>query len=204
VSDARGWFRQLISSPIRVVLIVAVVAGLVWWQWPTIDNEDSRTDVVLLTDQFMTSAEQPVTYRIHEDGRSLIWDSGATSWCDAAQAVRKVAHDVDPAAIVLSFGTATGCDATAVADAVQAADGHRVVVVSQPGGSGVEAAAGQAGATVIDPTRFIGDQPVATSMPCQWWDTCTADGTVPVRAADGALTPEGADRVGRMIVAELP
>jgi hypothetical protein len=145
-----------------------------------------------------------VTFRIHEDGHSLVWDSGATSWCDAAQEVRKVARDVDPAAIVLSFGSASGCDSSAVADAVKAAGGHAVVVVSQPGGSGVEAAADQAGATVIDPSRFIGDRPTATSMPCQWWDPCTADGTVPVRAADGSLTPEGADRVGRMIVAELP
>jgi hypothetical protein len=192
------------SSPLKILSIVAVVAGLLWWQWPSIDNEDSRTDVVLLTDHFLTSAEEPVTYRIHEDGRSLLWESGATSWCDAAEAVRKVQQDVDPAAIVLSFGTASGCDATAVADAVEAADGHTVVVVTQPGGSGVEAAADAVGATVIDPTRYIGDQPVATSMPCQWWDTCTADGTVPVRAANGSLTPEGADRVGRMIVAELP
>jgi len=204
VSDARGWARQLISSPLKIVAIVAVVAGVVWWQWPTIDDQGSRTDVVLLTDHFLSSTERPVTFRIHEDGHSLVWDSGATSWCDAAQEVRKVARDVDPAAIVLSFGSASGCDSSAVADAVKAAGGHAVVVVSQPGGSGVEAAADQAGATVIDPSRFIGDRPTATSMPCQWWDPCTADGTVPVRAADGSLTPEGADRVGRMIVAELP
>jgi len=204
VSDARGWARQLISSPVKIVAIVAVVAGMVWWQWPTIDNQDSRTDVVLLTDGFLASAEEPVTFRIHEDGRSLRWEPGATSWCDAAQAVRSIAQDVDPATIVLSFGTASGCDATAVADAIKAASGHTVLVVSQPGGSGVEAAADLAGATLIDPTRYVGDQPTATSMPCQWWDTCGPDGTVPVRAADGSLTPEGADRVGRMIVAELP
>jgi len=204
VSHARGWARQLISSPLKIVTIVAAVAALVWWQWPTVDGQDSRTDVVLLTDGFMTSAEQPVTYRIHEDGRSLLWQAGATSWCDAAEAVRKVEHEVDPAAIVLSFGSASGCDATAVADAVKAADGHTVLVVTQPGGSGVESVADTAGATVIDPTTYIGDQPVATSMPCQWWDTCTADGTVPVRAANGSLTPEGADRVGRLIVDRLP
>ena len=204
MSDARGWFRQLISSPIRIVLIVAVAAGLVWWQWPTIDNEDSRTDVVLLTDHFLTSSEVPVNYRIREDGHTLQWDSNATSWCDAAKAVSKARQDVDPETIVLSFGSSSGCDAHAVTEAVKAAGGHRVLVVAQPGGSGVEAAAAQSGATLIDPTRFVGDQPIATSMPCQWWDTCTADGTVPVRAADGSLTPEGADRVGRMIAAELP
>jgi hypothetical protein len=204
VSDARRWARPLNSSPLKIVAVIAVVAGLVWWQWPTIDGHDSRTDVVLLTDGFLTSAEVPVDYRIREDGHTMEWESGATSWCDAANAVSRVRQNVDPAAIVLSFGSATGCDATAVTDAVKAAGGHTVLVVSQPGASGVEAAASDAGATVIDPSRFIGDQPTATSMPCQWWDTCTADGTVPVRSADGSLTPEGGDRVARMIVAQLP
>jgi hypothetical protein len=204
VSRARRWVKELISSPTKLVSLVALVAAVLWWQWPVIAGHDSRTDVVLLTDGFLTSAERPVTYRIHEDGHSLRWDSAATSWCDAAQAVRQIEQDLHPAAIVLSFGTASGCDAAAVADAVKAARGHTVLVVAQPGGSAAEDAAGKAGATVIDPSRFVGDQLIATSMPCQWWDTCTADGTVPVRSADGSLTPEGGDRVGRMIVAELP
>jgi len=168
VSDARRWARQLISSPVKIISIVAVVAGVIWWQWPTVDNHSGRTDVVLLSDGFLTSAEPPVTYRIHEEGRSLRWESGATSWCDAANAVSRIQHDVDPATIVLSFGSASGCDATAVTDAVKAAGDHTVLVVSQPGASGVEAAAQAAGATVIDPSRFIGDHPTATSMPSQW------------------------------------
>jgi hypothetical protein len=177
---------------------------LVWWQWPTIAGHDARTDVVLLTDGFLTSTERPVTYRIHEDGRSLRWDAGATSWCNAADAVRKVEDEFDPAAIVLSFGDATGCDSAALVSAVTAARGHRVLIVEQPGRSGIESAADGAGATLIDPTRFIGDQLAATSMPCQWWETCTADGSIAVRTADGSLTPEGGDRVARIIVAELP
>jgi hypothetical protein len=186
------------------VAVLVVVAAVLWWQWPTIAGYDTRTDVVLLTDGFLSSTERPVTYRIHEDGRTVRWDGGATSWCGAADAVRRVDAEFDPAAIVLSFADATGCDATALTDAVRAAHGHRVLVVTQPGRSGIEAAANAAGATMIDPTRFIGDQPVATSMPCQWWESCTADGTIVVRAADGALTAEGGDRVARIIVAELP
>lgn len=204
MSPARRWIRELVSSPARIVAVVAVVAGLLWWQWPTINGQDSRTDVVLLTDGFLTSTERPVTYRIHEDGRSLRWDSEATSWCDAADAVRKIEAEADPAAIVLSFGSADGCDGDAVTKAVRAAKGHAVLVVAQPGRSGVESAATQAGATVIDPSGFVGDQLNATAMPCQWWETCTADGTVAVRTADGLLTAEGGDRVARLIVAQLP
>jgi hypothetical protein len=186
------------------VAVVAVAAGLVWWQWPLISGQDSRTDVVLLTDGFLTSTERPVTYRIHEDGRSLQWDAEATSWCDAADAVQKIEAEADPAAFVLSFANADGCDGEAVTKAVQAAKGHTVLVVAQPGRSGLERAAAQAGATLIDPSSFIGDQLTATAMPCQWWETCTADGTIAVRTADGALTAEGGDRVARLIVAQLP
>ena len=187
----------------RIVTILAIVAALVWWQWPTIAGHDGRTDVVLISDGFLTSKQLPVSNRIHEDGRSLRWDEGAaTSWCNAADAVSRAVDEFDPAAVVLSFSDATGCDATAVTDAVQAARGHSVVIVTQPGGSGVETA-GAHGAALVDPTRYIGDQLAATSMPCQWWDIC-ADGEVQVRTADGQLTSEGSDRVARMIVAELP
>jgi hypothetical protein len=188
---------------VRVATVVVVVAALLWWQWPVIAGYDNRTDVVLLTDGFLTTTERPVTYRIHEDGRSLHWDAAATSWCGAADAVRKASAELDPATFVLSFADATGCGSTALTDAVHAAHGHRVLIVVQPGRSGIEVVADRAGATLIDPSAFVGDQPVATSMPCQWWESCTVDGTIPVRAADGSLTPEGGDRVARIIVAEL-
>ena len=183
-----------------------VVAGfaLVWWQWPTIAGHDKRTDVVLITDDFLTSTQLPLTNRIHEDGRSLRWEVGATSWCDAADAVGRAVDEFDPAALVLSFSDATGCDAAALTSAVHAANGHSVVIVTQPGRSGIETAIDGSEATLIDPTRFIGDQLVATSMPCQWWEICTTEGTIAVRTADGDLTAEGVDRVARMIVAELP
>jgi hypothetical protein len=204
VSPARRWVRELLASPAQLVSIVAIVAALVWWQWPTIAGHDKRTDVVLLTDGFLTSTELPVVNRIHEDGRSLRWNPDATSWCDAPDAVRRAVDRFDPATLVLSFSDATGCDATALTDAVRAAGGHSVLIVAQPGRSGIEFAADAAGATLIDPTRFIGDQLSATSLSCQWWETCTAEGTIAVRTADGALTAEGGDRVARLIVAELP
>ncbi len=100
--------------------------------------------------------------------------------------------------------TQPAATANAVTDAVQAARGHTVLIVAQPGRGGIESAAAQAAATLIDPSRFIGEQLTATAMPCQWWESCTADGTIAVRGADGSLTPEGGDRIARMIVAELP
>ncbi|MEP7113484.1 MAG: hypothetical protein ABI862_09485 [Ilumatobacteraceae bacterium] len=203
MSPARRWVQAQLDSPAKVVSILAVVVALLWWQWPTIARHDARTDVVLLTDGFLTSTQLPVTNRIHEDGRSLRWDTDATSWCDAADAVRRAVDQFDPAALVLSFADATGCDATALEAAVHAAKGHSVVIVAQPGRSGIEAVGDHTGATVIDPARYIGDQLAAISLPCQWWDLCT-EGTIAVRAPGGDLTAAGVDRVARMIVAELP
>ena len=175
-----------------------------WWQWPTITGSDARTDVVMLTDGFLTSTERPVAYRIHEDGRTLRWDTIARSWCGAAGAVHEAVERFNPGVVVLSFADASGCGASAVEAAVRAAGTHKVVVVAQPGRSGVESAASRAGASVIDPVRFLGDQLVETAMPCQWWESCGAGGTVAVRNDDGSLTAEGGDRVARMIVAGLP
>ena len=203
VSPPRRWVQELLGSPAKLVSVVAIVAAVLWWQWPTIAGHDTRTDVVLLTDGFLNTTELPVTNRIHEDGRSLRWDDSATSWCDAADAVSHAIDQFDPAALVLSFSDATGCDATALTKAVQAAQGHSVLIVAQPGRSGIETATDRAGATLIDPTRFIGDQLAATSLPCQWWETCT-DGAIAVRTTDGSLTAEGVDRVARLIVGELP
>ncbi len=204
MSPARRWVQELVGSPAKLVSIVAIGFALVWWQWPAIAGHDKRTDVVLITDAFLTSTQLPVTNRIHEDGRSLRWEEGATSWCNAAEAVGRAVDEFDPAALVLSFSDTTGCDATALTNAMDAANGHSVVIVAQPGRSGIEAAIDRSAATVIDPTRFIGNQLIATSMPCQWWEICRADGTVAVRTSNGDLTAEGVDRIARMIVAELP
>ena len=203
MSAARRWFHGLLSSPAKIVGVVALVAALIWWQWPTVSGHGSRIDVALVTDGFLTSTPARVTDRIHEDGRTVRVDTEATSWCGAADAVRNVTDEFDPAAIVLSFGDATGCDAAALTDAVAAARGRRVLIVAQPGRSGIESSAAAAGATLIDPTRYIGDQLAATSLPCQWWETCGTNGTVAVRDADGSLTEDGVDRVARIIVAEL-
>jgi hypothetical protein len=206
VSRARDWAntarRRPRWKPGWVLTVAALIAAALWWQWPLIAGHDDRLDVLLISDAFLTANETPVTYRIHEDGRTLRWDSTAASWCTAAEEVSKIVGQFDPAVVVVSLADAAGCDQPALADVVRAAGGHTVLIVAQPGRSGIESAG--AGATVIDPTRFVGDQLAATSMPCQWWETCTADGTIAVRNADGSLTPEGADRIARMIVGQLP
>ncbi len=205
VSRAHGWASTVVSSPARAIAAVALVAGLLWWQWPLIAGDTARTDVVVIADDFLTSVQTPVTNRIHENGNTMRWATQpSSSWCAAADLVHAAIEQFAPSTIVLSFGGADGCDAGTLTRAVAAAGSRHVVIVAQPGRSGIEASADRGGATLVDPTRYVGDQLTAVALPCQWWDACAADGTVEVRNADGSLTEAGSDRVARMIVAELP
>jgi hypothetical protein len=158
--------------------------------------------VLIIADGFLTGNAQPVTYRIHEDGRSLVWGPAVGDWCSLPTVVTAEVARVHPTTVVLSIGAKGQCDGDVFQRAVEAAGARTVVVVRQPGASGVERDG--AGARTVDPTRLIGGSLVLTSLPCQWWDRCEADGKVLVRDAHGALTAAGTDRVARMLVAELP
>jgi hypothetical protein len=204
VSRVHGWVSSVVASPAEVIAAAALVVGLLWWQWPLIAGDTGRTDVVVIADDFLTAVQTPVTNRIHENGDTMRWATPSASWCGADAAVHAAVDQFSPTTVVLSFGSADGCDAGTLTRAVAAAGSRHVVIVTQPGRSGIEAVADHGGATLVDPTRYVGDQLTAVALPCQWWDACAVDGAVEVRNADGSLTEAGGDRVARLIVAELP
>ena len=202
------------------VLSVALVA---WWWFPSLSNEAADTNVAIVGDSFLQSAEREVTYRIHEDGFSLVWaTTGSTgvanpsettttapdipelTWCDAPGAVRdEVARD-HPEIVIVSFADEGSCgtDPVAVREAVRVAAGSaKLIVVSNPA---AEDAPVPAKAVVVRPSRLIGP-PGNTTEGCLWFDsdTCQPDGRVDVRTADGALSPSGQTRVARLIVTAL-
>ncbi len=186
-----------------VVVSLIVVIGLIWWWFPALTDESADTDVAIVSDSFLFSAEREVTYRIHEDGFSLVWAPQQASWCDAPAAVSTIVHDHDPATIVVSFADEGSCgtDPAEIRDQVAAAAGDaKLIVVANP--ATVAAAPPTPRAVSVDPSRLLG--PVGTiDQGCLWWDTCRPDGRVDVRAADGSLVPSGQTRVARMIVTAL-
>jgi len=179
-----------------------VLAGALWWQWPALTGAADKLDVGIVTDGLVQHVEQPVSRRIREDGHTVAWFDSATTWCDAPAAV-DTAVAAGAGTIVVSFAADDGCADTAVSAVQRAAQGRRLIVVLQPGGSGVEAAFARAGVTVVDPTRLIGAAGQAASLGCQWWDICPPNGFIAVRDADGSLTLDGGERVARMLVAVL-
>jgi hypothetical protein len=209
----------------RAIAVVGAlaVATLVWWWYPTLTNDAAGTDVAIVGDSFLQGAEREVTYRIHEDGFSLVWattgsvgvtDPSATTttvpagpeltWCDAPGAVQaEVARD-HPEIVIVSFAAEGSCgtDPVAIREAVRAAAGSaKLIVVTNPA---AEDAPLPAKAVVVRPSRLIG--PLGTTTQgCLWFDsdTCQPNGRVDVRTVDGALTPSGQTRVARLIVTAL-
>lgn len=210
----------------RGIAIVAVlaVAALVWWWYPTLTNEAADTDVAIVGDSFLRGAEREVTYRIHEDGFSLVWaatgstgapaetgttttttpDAAELSWCDAPQAVQDEVQRDHPDIVIVSFAAEGSCgtDPVAVREAVREAAGSaKLIVVTNPA---AEDAPLPAKAIVVRPSRLIGPEGNTTEG-CLWFDsdTCQPNGSVDVRTADGSLTPSGQTRIARLIVTAL-
>jgi hypothetical protein len=181
--------------------ILVAVVGTIWWQYPALADQGARTDVLIVDDGFLSASERPVTYRIHEDGRSLAWAATVHDWCSVPPVLRGAVEREQPTIIVISVGLVGPCGGDPVGQAIAAAGGRTVVVIREPGGDDV---AFDPGPVLVDPTPLVGRSSTSTSMPCQWWDSCDASGQVRVRDAKGALTAAGADRVARMLVAQLP
>lgn len=195
-----------LASPRRrgaVAITLVVIAGLIWWWFPTITGQSAGTDVVVVGDSFLWSAEREITYRVHEDGFSLAWAPQTAGWCDAARAVRDIVAMDHPDVVVVSYAEEGSCDTDPVAlraEVATAVGAAKLIVVANPETEATSPV--PPGAEVVTPSGLLG--PVgAIDQSCLWWDTCRPDGRVDVRETDGSLSPAGQTRVARMIVTAL-
>ncbi|MCU1387217.1 MAG: hypothetical protein JWL72_555 [Ilumatobacteraceae bacterium] len=188
----------------RTVLVsLVVIIGLVWWWLPTLRGDSSHTDVAVVGDSFLWSAERELTNRIHEDGFSLVWAPQQATWCDAPAAVSTVVHADHPAIVVVSFSGEGTCGSTpaVVRDQVAAAAGSaRLIVVDNPAAD--PAAPPTQRASVVDAAQLLGPDGTL-AQGCLWWDDCGPNGQIAVRDADDGLAASGQTRVARLIVAAL-
>jgi hypothetical protein len=202
------WSRLADSRPRRVRAVAIGVVALVvigWWWWPTFSGQASGTDVVIVGDPFLASAEQELTHRIHEDGFSLAWAPGVATWCELPAAVEVAVAADEPTHVIVSAveegecGTAPEELRRAVAEAAGAA---RTVVVVQPGDVTTAASLSGVDAVVVEPARLLGP-PGTLEQPCQWWDDCPPTGQIAVRDETGGLSFAGTTRVARMTTTAL-
>ncbi len=208
-SSIVSWWSRLADSRPRQVraVIVGVVAIVVigWWWWPTFSGQASGTDVVIVGDPFLVSAEQELTHRIHEDGFSLAWAPGVATWCELPAAVEAAVAADEPTHVIVSAveegacGTAPEELRRAVAEAAGTA---RTVVVVQPGDVTTPASLSGVDAVLVEPARLLGP-PDTLEQPCQWWDDCPPSGQIAVRDETGGLSFAGTTRVARMTTTAL-
>ncbi|MCU1394590.1 MAG: hypothetical protein JWM34_3018 [Ilumatobacteraceae bacterium] len=188
-----------------VVVALVVVAGLLWWWLPVLAGRSADTDVAIVGDSFLFSAQEQVTQRIHEDGFSLAWAPQTETWCDAPAAIRGIVHDDAPSIVVVSFSTEGSCGTAPAelrAQVAAAAGSAKLIVVEEPVGAGIGTDTATPHATAVDVSRLIG--PLGTlDEGCLWWDICPPGGQIAVRNADGSLAASGQTRVARMIVTAL-
>jgi hypothetical protein len=184
-------------------IALAVIVGLIWWWYPTVSGQAADTDVAIVGDSFVWSAEREITYRVHEDGFSLVWAPQGTGWCDAPTAVHDVVAADHPSIVVISFATEGTCDTDPASLRQQVADAAgsaRLVVVENP--ATTAPAPPPRHAVVVSPSRLLGPDGTIDRS-CLWWDNCRPDDRIDVRGADDSLTPAGQTRVARMIVTAL-
>jgi len=208
-SSIVSWWSRFADSrwhPIRdVAIVVAALLAIGWWWWPTFSGQASGTDVVIVGDPFLASAEQELTRRIHEDGFSVAWAPTIATWCDVPDAIRAAVAADEPSRVIVSAveeGTCGIAPEDLRAAAAEAAGSARIVVVVQPGDVTTPSYLSGGGTVVVDPARLLG-APETLEQPCLWWDTCPPSGQIAVRDETGGLTLAGATRVARMTTTAL-
>jgi hypothetical protein len=200
--------RRLLRGRSRLVVACGVLAlALLWWWWPSINPPAAEeADVAVITDDVLRGYDRPVGDRLREAGRAVRWLE-LTDVCDGLDRVEEDTASVD---VVVLAVEQLPCPDRVARWAGSRPGGPDSVLLVMPSEPAAVSAEEFGGVGVVDVSRLTGATGTEATMPCQWWDqrqgfepqVCTA-GQVTVRDG-GALTEQGADRVARAIVAQLP
>jgi hypothetical protein len=187
--------------------VLALILVLLWWWWPSIDPPAAgEVDVVVVTDDVLRGFDRPVGDRLREAGRAVRW----VELTDVCEGLDRLDEDTLSVEVVVLAVEKMPCSDRVARWAGRRREGPGSVLLVVPSEPASVFAEELADMRVVDVSRLTGSTGAEATMPCQWWDQrqgfepqVCADGQVTVRAA-GALTEQGADRVARAIVAELP
>lgn len=176
---------------------MAVVLGAILWWWPGLTGGGHRVTVIGSGE--IGEARQDLSRRLREAGLSVDWVTGVGTWCDLAEAVDRRPSG---STVVLSPDDFEPCAEPVeriLADTFDRRLADRTVIVTFTGSPETDALVDR-GARQVPIDRLIGgpDEPV----PCVWWEDCPASGHVITRDA-GGLTPEGLQRLARLITAQV-
>lgn len=179
-----------------VIVTAASLAVLLWWSWPSLAGHDEQLDVLVVAEGELLEARRSMDLRVRQTGRSLEWIDLEPSWCDRLDELVGEIEERSPGRVVVS---AAGPCLAVLLDGLPDDD---PILVPVPGTTSTPELLAGLGATVVDPARLIGSRAPGLVFPCEWWDPCT-EGVAVVRDETGALTPDGGERLARLVVAEL-
>jgi hypothetical protein len=190
-------------TPAAGAPVLGVGAVVLWALWPTLRGPERGTDVFVIGSGDVAASTEPLERRVREAGFTIRTQT-APDWCVAASSVAARVAEIRPEYVVIGIADVGGCPGEPVGTTLAALHDVRVVVVAEPGDAAVttRAAAEARGITIADPTRLLGtDAP--SIQPCQWWDVSCPTGSVEVRDGEGRLTAAGAERLARVVAAEI-
>ncbi len=180
-------------------VVAATIVVLLWWVWPSIAGHDEQLDVLVVAEGELLEARRSMDLRVRQTGQSLEWLDLQPGWCDDPEALDGLVADIEdrsPGRVVLS---AAGICLGELVDRLPDAD---PVLVPIPGTTSTPELLAELGDTVVDPVRLIGTPGPGVVFPCEWWERCT-EGVAVVRDDQGSLTPDGGERLARLVVANL-
>jgi hypothetical protein len=161
---------------------------IAWAWWPSLRTTVTDIDTLVVHDGVLGNDGRPFTDRLHEAGRTVQWLT-TDDVCGAVQDAGTGEVDV----VIIAGDDVADCP-----DVLDVLAQNDRVIVFDP--------AVELGRTVhsIDTSAMLGEAG-ETWRPCEWWDAVACDrGNVAVRDESGLVTEAGADRLGRLAVAELP
>lgn len=175
-----------------VVAAVLVVAGALWWVWPSLSASNSA-DTVVVGDGSVAASADVLARRFRQEGHVVevvvVAPDGCTDLAERAAGVERV---------IVSFATWDGCGPW---------PDNVALLVQQPSGGDPRPVSGGVDVRLASDLFDGSERP-----PCAWWDTpgagedrpglgrCEADGRVTV-SAGGMLTDAGRERFARLVVA---
>lgn len=197
------WYRYLVSwrfgSAVRrpILVVVAVVLGAILWWWPGLTGGDQRVTVIGSGE--IGEARKDLSRRLREAGLSVDWVTGVSTWCEVEVALERRPAG---ATVVLAPDDFEPCAEPVeriLTDTFDRGLAERTVVVTFGPSPDADTLVDR-GARRVPVDRLIGAP--GEPVPCVWWEDCPDSGEVITRDS-GGLTPEGLQRLARLITAQV-
>jgi hypothetical protein len=194
-----------------LAISVGILGFILWWWWPGLMGQGNDHEITVVGTGEIETSRLEISRRLREEGFSLQWVTSIDTWCDFQDEIPNLISTK----IVFSPSELQECSRS-VQDILDDFESKgylaRFVLLdlgdwsaySTDSDIGEQIKIGEqmlnGGARRVATERLIGipDQ----DWPCVWWEDCDSSGRTVARTNQG-LTPDGQDRLARLITAAV-